>query len=123
MANPKWADQRTLEDFFPLEPGRVRASGGKTGIGRQEGDQRAMRAGIPVEGGRTDRKEREPGEGYAIYRSRDELGEFPEEVAAVIWFGARWVGVDRAKIARVSEGYELRLWSWWVRRRRGPRLE
>lgn len=121
--DPKWADQRTLEDFFPLEPGRVCASGGKTGIERQEGDQRAMRAGISAEGGRTDRKEREPGEGYAIYRSRDELGELPEEVGSVIWLGARWVGVDEEKILKVSEGYERRLWNWWVRGRRGPSLE
>jgi len=57
MANPKWADQRTLEEFFPVESGRVCASGGETGIERQEGDQRAMRAGTAVEGGRTERKE------------------------------------------------------------------
>jgi len=114
-----WTDQRTLEDFFPLETGRVRVGAVKDremGIGRAQGDQRALRAGIPVVG-RTERKEREPGEAYAIYRSRDDMGELPEEIEAVISFGARWVGVDEEKLLKVSEGYERRLWGWSVRTR------
>ena len=115
MANPKWADQRTLEDFFPLESG---ASGVERGIERQEGDQRATRAGIAVEGGRRDRNEREPGEAYSIYRSRDEVGELPEEMECVNSFGSRWIGVDEEKLVKVSEGYERRLLNWWIRTRR-----
>jgi hypothetical protein len=75
-----------------------------------------MRAGTAVEGGRTERKEREPGEAYSIYRSGDELGELPEEMSSVMSFGARWVGVDEEKIVKVSEGYERRLLNWWMGR-------
>jgi hypothetical protein len=112
MANPKWADQRTLEEFFPVESDRDCASGGETGIEREEGDhERAMRAGTAVEGGG-----REPGERYSIYRSGDELGEMPEEMRSVVSFGARWVGVDEEKMMKVSEGYERRLLNWWIGR-------
>jgi len=72
---------------------------------RLEGDQRALRAGTAVEGGM------EPGEGYSIYRSRDELGALPGEIESVITFGARWVGVEEEKLLKVSEGYERRLCS------------
>lgn len=89
-----------------MEPGRVGASGGGGGIERLEGDQRALRAGTAVEGGR------EPGEGYSIYRCRDELGTLPGEIESVITFGARWVGVEEEKLLKVSEGYERRLCSW-----------
>lgn len=87
------------------------------GIERAQGDQRALRAGIAVEVGRTERKEGEPGEAYAIYRSRDELGELPEAIESVIAFGALWVGVDEEKLLKVSEGYERRLLNWSLRTR------
>ena len=93
------------------------------GIERAQGDQRALRAGIPVEVGRTERKEREPGEAYAIYRSRDALGELPEGIESVISFGARLVGVDEEKLLKVSEGYERRLSNWSLRQRRGEGIE
>jgi len=116
-----------LEDFFPLETGRIRVGAvtdKEMGIERAQGDQRALKAGLPVDVGRTERrKEREPGEAYAIYRSRDDMGELPDEIESVISFGARWVGVDEEKLLKVSEGYERRLWSWWVRTRGGRELE
>ena len=107
-----------MEDFFPLETGRVGAvKDREMGIERAQGDQRALRAGVPVEVGRTEGKEWEPGEAYTIYKSRDELGELPEGVQSVISFGARWVGVDEEKLLKVSEGYERRLSNWSVRTR------
>lgn len=93
------------------------------GIERGQGDQRALRAGIPVEVGRTDRKEREPGEAYAIYRSQDAVGELPEGIQSMISFGARLVGVDEEKLLKVSEGYERRLSNWSLRQRRGEGIE
>lgn len=108
-----------MEDFFPLETCRVGAvKDREMGIERAQGDQRALRAGVPVEVGRTEGKEREPGEAYAIYRSRDGLGELDEGIWTVISFGARWVGVDEEKLLKVSEGYERRLSNWSVRTRR-----
>jgi len=122
--NPHWADRRNLEPFFPLEPGRVGASSGRrTGIEGPQGDQRALRASVAVEKGRMEREELEPGEAYAIYRSRDVLGELPEDVESVMSYGARWVGVDEETVGRVSEGYERRLWSWWGRLRREEGIE
>ncbi|KAH9965921.1 hypothetical protein BC827DRAFT_1181039 [Russula dissimulans] len=118
------SDQRTLEEFFPLqsESGRVETSNGITTVIEHDlkGDQRALRAGIPVEG---EEEEREPGEAYAIYRSRDVLGTLPEEMELVIAHGAKWVGVDEELILRVSEVYERRLWSWWGRLRRQEGIE
>ncbi len=111
IINPKWADQRTLEDFFPLKSGRVGPSSGKPAIERLEDDQRAPRAGVAMEDG-TDREGREPGEAYRVYRSRDVLGVLPEEMDLLISYGARWVGVDEETILRVSEGYERRLSTW-----------
>jgi RNA polymerase I-specific transcription initiation factor RRN7 len=70
-----------------------------------------------------EREELEPGEAYAIYRSRDVLGELPEDVESVMSYGARWVGVDEETVGRVSEGYERRLWSWWGRLRREEGIE
>ena len=120
--NPKWADQRTLEDFFPLKSGRIGASSGKPAIGRPQGDQRAPRAGMSMEEG-TERETREPGEAYRVYRSRDVLGALPEEMALVISYGARWTGVDEETVLRVSEGYERRLWTWVGRQRRQEGIE
>lgn len=116
--NPKGADQRTLEDFFPLQSGRDGASSGKMAIERPQDDQRVPRAGVAMEGG----KEREPGEAYGVYRSRDVLGVLPEEMDTVISHGARWVGVDDETILKVSEGYERRLWNW-VGRQRGSKAD
>jgi len=125
ITNPKGADQRTLEEFFPLqsESGRVDTGNGITTVIEHhlKGDQRALRAGILVEGEKEG--EREPGEAYAIYRSRDVLGALPEEMELVIAHGAKWVGVDEELILRVSEVYERRLWSWWGRLRRQEGIE
>lgn len=120
--NPKWADQRTLEDFFPLKSGRVGVSSGKPAIERPQGDQRAPRAGISMEDG-TDWETREPGEAYRVYRSRDVLGVLPEEMELVISYGARWIGVDEETVLRVSEGYERRLSTWVGRQRRQEGIE
>jgi|SRR5712671_478077 len=116
ITNPKGADQQTLEEFFPLQPGRIDTdndNGMTRAIKHLQGDQRAPRAGVEEEGG-----EREPGEAYAIYRSRDVLGTLPEEMELMIAHGARWVGVEEELILRVSEVYERRLWSWGGRLRR-----
>lgn len=113
MTNLKGVDQRSLEEFFPLESARDIGAGGKTAIERLNGDQRALSAEVAAAGGR-----HEPGEGYTIYRSRDVSGAIPEEMEMVIAYGARWVGVEEEMILKVSEGYERRLWSWWLRIRR-----
>lgn len=120
--NLKWADQRTLEDFFPLKSGRVGASSGKPVIERPQGDQRAPRAGRSMEEG-TDWETREPGEAYRVYRSRDVLGVLPEEMDLVISHGARWTGVDEETILSVGEVYERRLWTWVGRQRRQEGIE
>jgi RNA polymerase I-specific transcription initiation factor RRN7 len=93
------------------------------GIERKRGDQRALRAGTPTEVGRREGKEREPGEAYAIYRSRDALGELPEGIESVISFGARFIGVDEERLLKVSEGYERRLFNWSLRQRGGEGIE
>ncbi|KAI0254701.1 hypothetical protein BJV78DRAFT_1273782 [Lactifluus subvellereus] len=116
-------DKSMLDEYLDicqkglLRPEMLR-SGGETAIERPNGDQRALSAGVPVAGGR-----QEPGEGYAIYRSRDVLGALPEEMEMVISYGARWVGVEEEMILKVSEGYERRLWSWWARIRREEGIE
>jgi RNA polymerase I-specific transcription initiation factor RRN7 len=120
--NPKLADQRTLEDFFPLKSGRVGASSGEPAIERLEGDQRAPRVGVSMEE-ETDWETREPGEAYRVYRSRDVLGVLPEEMDLVISYGASWVGVDEETVLRLSEAYERRLWSWVGRQRRQEGIE
>lgn len=120
--NPKWADQRTLEDFFPLKSGRAGASSGKPAIERPQGDQRAPRAGMSMEEG-SDWETREPGETYRVYRSRDVLGVLPEEMELVISYGARWIGVDEETLLRVTEGYERRLWNSVGRQRRQEGIE
>ncbi|KAH9999887.1 hypothetical protein BJV77DRAFT_498700 [Russula vinacea] len=114
------SDQRTLQDFFPLKSGRVGASRGKTAIERLEEDQRVPRAGVPMEGGT---EQREPGEAYAVYSSRDVLGVLPEDMALVISYGASWIGVDDETILKVSEGYERRLSTWLGRQKRGEGIE
>ncbi|KAI9507923.1 hypothetical protein F5148DRAFT_1304849 [Russula earlei] len=106
------SDQRTLEEFFPLEPGRIDTSNGLTAMERPQGDQHVLRAGLPKEGRREG--EREPGEGYAVYSTRDVLGVLPEEMELVVSYGARWVGVDEEFILKVSEAYERRLLKWWA---------
>lgn len=118
--NPKGADQRTLQDFFPLKSGRVGASSGKTAIERPQEDQRAPRAAASMEGGT---EELAPGEAYAVYRSRDVLGVLPEEMDFVISYGARWVGVDDETMVKVSEGYERRLCNWVGRQKRREGIE
>jgi RNA polymerase I-specific transcription initiation factor RRN7 len=120
--NPKRADQRTLDDFFPLKSGRVGPSSGKPAIERPQGDQRAPRAGTSMEEG-ADWETREPGEAYRVYRSRDVLGVLPEEMDLVISYGARWAGVDEETIIRVSEGYERRLSTWLGRQGRQEGIE
>ena len=120
--NPKWADQRTLEDFFPLKSGRVGASSGKPAIERPEGDQRATRVGVSMEEG-ADWETREPGEAYRVYRSRDVLGVLPEEVDLVISYGARWTGVDQETVLRVTEAYERRFSTWLGRQTRQEGIE
>jgi RNA polymerase I-specific transcription initiation factor RRN7 len=122
IINPKWADQRTLEDFFPLKSGRVWACSGKPGIERLEGDQRAPRVGVSMEEG-SDRETREPGEAYRVYRSRDVLGVLPEEMGLVISYGARWIGVDQETLLRVTEAYERRLSTWLGRQTRQEGIE
>jgi RNA polymerase I-specific transcription initiation factor RRN7 len=120
--NPNWADQRTLQDFFPLKSGRVWASSGKPGIGRVEGDQRAPRVGVSMEEG-SDRETREPGEAYRVYRSRDVLGVLPEQFELAISYGASWVGVDQETILSVTEAYERRLSTWLGRQTRQEGIE
>lgn len=120
--NPKWADQRTLEHFFPLKSGRVEASSGKPGIERLEGDQRAPRVGVLMEEG-SDWETREPGEAYRVYRSRDVLGVLPEELELAISYGASWVGVDQETTLSVCEAYERRLSTWLGRRTRQEGIE
>ena len=120
--NPKWADQRTFEDFFPLKSGRVRASSGKPAIERPQGDQRAPRVGVSMEEG-TDRERHEPGEAYRVYRSRDVLGVLPEDMGLVISYGSRWIGVDEETILRVTERYERRLSTWLGRQTRQEGIE
>ncbi|SRR6266852_676937 len=120
--NPKWVDQRTLEDFFPLKSGRAGANSGKPAIERLEGDQRAPRVGVSMEEG-TDWETREPGEAYRVYRSRDVLGVLPEEMALVISYGARWLGVHEELILGVCEAYERRLSTWLGRQTRQEGIE
>lgn len=120
--NPKWADQRTLEDIFPLKSGRVGAKSGKPGIERLEGDQRAPRVGVSMEEG-SDWETREPGEAYRVYRSRDVLGVLPEEMELAISYGARWIGVDQETILSLTEVYERRLASWLARQNRREGIE
>jgi RNA polymerase I-specific transcription initiation factor RRN7 len=122
IINPKWADQRTLDDFFPLKSGRVGASSGKPAIERPQGDQRASRAGMSMEEG-SDWETREPGETYRVYRSRDVLGVLPEEMELVISYGARWIGVDEETLLRVTERYERRLSTWVGRQTRQEGIE
>lgn len=96
---------RALTDFFPLGPVSVQAVE-TAAVDRWKRDQQAM-SGQTAESGR-----HEPGEGYAIYRSRDSLGTIPEDCQLVIAHGAKWIGVDEAMFLRVSERYERRLWNW-----------
>ena len=96
---------RALEDFFPFGPGSVQAVE-TAAVDRVKSDQQAM-AGKTAESGRY-----EPGEGYAIYRSRDSLGTIPEEYQMVVSHGAKWIGVDVEMLLKVSERYERRLWNW-----------
>jgi RNA polymerase I-specific transcription initiation factor RRN7 len=112
MANQKWVDRRSLEEFFPLESVRDVDGNGETGVDRLKSDQRAWTAGVAMAGGH------ETGEAYSIYRSRDNLGALPEEMEMVISYGARFIGVDEEMILKVSEGYERRLWNWWGHIRR-----
>lgn len=100
--------------------GRIDASNGNSVFERAQDDQRGLRGGTPVEAGST---EREPGEAYAIYRSRDILGVLPESMEAVISYGAKWIGVDEELVLKVSEGFERRLWKWWGRVRRQEGIE
>ena len=120
--NPKWADQRTLQDFFPLKSGRAGASSGQPAIERLEGDQRAPRVGVSMEEG-TDWETREPGEAYRVYRSRDVLGVLPEDFELVISYGASWTGVDQETMLRVCEAYERRLSTWVGRQTRQEGIE
>ena len=68
-------------------------------------------------------EELEPGEAYAVYRSRDVLGVLPEEMDVVLSYAARWVGVDDETMLRVTEGYERRLWNWLGRQKRREGIE
>lgn len=68
-------------------------------------------------------EELEPGEAYAVYRSRDVLGVLPEGMDVVISYAARWVGVDDETMLRVTEGYERRLWNWLGRQKRREGIE
>jgi len=92
---------QALEGFFPLGPAVETAA-----IDREKRDQQAM-AGETTESGI-----HEPGEAYAIYRSRDSLGTIPEECHIVISHGAKWIGVDEELLLKVSERYERRLSNW-----------
>jgi hypothetical protein len=111
MANRKRVDRRSLEEFFPLESFRGVDGDGETDVDRQKSDQRALTAGVAMAAGEG---QHETGEAYSIYRCRDVLGALPEEIELVISYGARLVGVDEEMILKVSEGYERRLWNWWV---------
>ena len=122
IINPKWADQRTLELFFPLKSGRVGASSRKPAIERPQGDQRAPRVGVSMEEG-ADGERHEPGEAYRVYRSRDVLGVLPEELGLVISYGSRWIGVDQETTLRVTERYERRLSTWVGRQTRQEGIE
>ncbi|KAH9062691.1 hypothetical protein EDB87DRAFT_1673690 [Lactarius vividus] len=98
---------RVLEDFFPIGPGPVPAEAVETtAVDRVECDHHAMARGVADSG------KHEPGEGYAIYRSRDSLGIIPEEYQMVISHGAKWIGVDEEMLLKVSERYERRLGNW-----------
>ncbi|KAI9467023.1 hypothetical protein BJY52DRAFT_39445 [Lactarius psammicola] len=98
---------RALEDFFPLGPSSVQAEAVETAaVERVESDQHAMA------GGTAESVKHEPGQDYAIYRSRDSLGTIPEEYQVVISHGAKWIGVDEEMVLKVSERYERRLWNW-----------
>lgn len=59
-----------------------------------------------------------PGESYAIYNSRDVLGELPEEYTDVVKRASRWVGVDTEYFLGVSENLERRVVRWWGREKR-----
>ena len=96
-----------LEDFFPLGPGSVQAEAVETAaVEWVKGDQHAMAGGTAESG------THEPGQGYAIYRSRDSLGTIPEEYQMVVSHGAELIGVDEEMLLKVSEFYERRLWNW-----------
>ncbi|KAI0268248.1 hypothetical protein BC834DRAFT_952535 [Gloeopeniophorella convolvens] len=109
-------DQRVLDEYFPLSPGRGELeSCGETEEEWAEAGQRGLAAGVPVEG----RAEtHEPGQAYAIYRTRDVLGSLPDEYEMVIGHGAGWVGVEAEMVLSVVERYERRLSGWWERVRR-----
>lgn len=94
-----------LEDFFPLGPVSVQAVETAV-VDRGKRCEQAM-AGETAELGR-----HEPGEAYAIYRSRDSLGTIPEEYQMVISHGAKWIGVDEELLLKVTERYERRLSNW-----------
>jgi len=97
---------RALEDFFPLGPGSVAEAVETAAVEWVKSDQHAMA------GGTTEAGKHEPGQGYAIYRSRDNLGTIPEEYQMVVSHGAKWIGVDEEMLLKVSERYERRLWNW-----------
>jgi len=95
--------RRALEDMFPLGPRTVETAV----VERVTSDQQTMAGGGTAESGNN-----EPGECYAIYRSRDSLGAIPEEYQMVISHGAKWTGIDEETLLKVSERYERRLWNW-----------
>ncbi|KAH8999102.1 hypothetical protein EDB92DRAFT_2005820 [Lactarius akahatsu] len=98
---------RVLEDFFLLGPDPVQAEAVETtAVDRVESDHHTMARGT------ADSENHEPGEGYAIYRSRDSLGTIPEEYQMVISYGAKWIGVEEEMLLKVSERYERRLGNW-----------
>lgn len=64
-----------------------------------------------------------PGESYKIYNARDVLGTIPLEFEVVVQRAARWSGVGEDYISHVVEHFERRLRRWWIRRKKGEKMD
>ncbi|TFY79057.1 hypothetical protein EWM64_g4955 [Hericium alpestre] len=108
-------DAKVVDEYFPL-PARKNASyaacASEEGATGAQGSMQAARPGEDAADGL------EPGNGYMIYNSRDDLGSVPEDYEIVMQRAAWATGVGVEYMSGVVEKYERRVVRWWDMTRR-----